>query len=244
MRAREYNNRQGLPLDWSTLHKALRDETRKKIILQLHTAGTLAYTDLMNRLDITNTGSLNYHLKKLNNLIEKNEQGAYTLTEKGTAAAELLEKLPSQIPSSRALRASDTLLIGFLGFLLILLPAYAEVFATSATLGFLLAGVLLFSLYPLFVPSSLMWLLTIRRINSHDLYDLVKPPVTAAGMFYLLQLLLFIIPNLLAASQLQPPTTTTTTHTLFISFPSYVFLPWTPLLGLLIIEGVYRLRNH
>ncbi len=233
-----------MPLDWSTLHKVLRDETRKKIILQLHKAGTLAYTDLMNRLEITNTGSLNYHLKKLNNLVEKNEQGAYALTEKGTAAAELLEKLPSQIPSNKALRASDMLLIGFLGFLLILLPAYAEVFATSATLGFLFAGVILFTVYPLFVPSLLMWLLTIRRTSSHDLYDLVKPPITAAGMFYLLQLLLFIIPNLLAASQPQSPITTTTQTLTFIILPSYVFLPWTPLLGLLLIEGVYRLRSH
>ncbi|MEM4733927.1 MAG: winged helix-turn-helix domain-containing protein, partial [Candidatus Bathyarchaeia archaeon] len=75
---------------FASLHKILKDETRRKIILLLHERGSLSYTDLMNTLSIVNTGRLNYHLKILDNLILKREDGQYMLTEIGTLASRLL----------------------------------------------------------------------------------------------------------------------------------------------------------
>ena len=57
----------------SSLHKILKDETRSKIILLLNEKGSLSYTDLMNTLRIVSTGTLNYHLKVLGDLLTKDE---------------------------------------------------------------------------------------------------------------------------------------------------------------------------
>ena len=46
----------------------------------------------MSALEITSTGKLNYHLKMLNGLVEKNQDGLYLLTEKGKLAIRLMEE--------------------------------------------------------------------------------------------------------------------------------------------------------
>ena len=74
----------------SSLHKVLKDETRRKIILLLNDKGSLSYTDLMNALGNASTGKLNYHLKILNSLIAKGADGQYALTEKGILASRLV----------------------------------------------------------------------------------------------------------------------------------------------------------
>jgi len=73
-----------------SLHKILKDKTRRKIIRLLDEKGSLSYTDLLNGLVDISTGLLNYHLKILEDLITKNEAGQYTLTEKGKHASQLL----------------------------------------------------------------------------------------------------------------------------------------------------------
>ena len=78
----------------ASLHKVLKDETRRKIILMLQEKGSLSYVDLMKALGITNTGKMNYHLKVLGDLLAKKENGQYALTEKGTLASRLLLKFP------------------------------------------------------------------------------------------------------------------------------------------------------
>lgn len=80
----------------AALHNILRDETRRKIILLLNEKGYLSYTDLMDTLGIVSTGLLNYHLKVLGDLLSKNEEGQYTLTEKGKLASRLLQEFPEQ----------------------------------------------------------------------------------------------------------------------------------------------------
>lgn len=77
-----------------SLHKILKDETRRKIILLLQENGNIGYTDLMDRLDILSTGTLNYHLKVLCDLLEKNEAEKYILSEKGKLAYRLLTDFP------------------------------------------------------------------------------------------------------------------------------------------------------
>jgi hypothetical protein len=78
----------------AALHNILRDETRRKIILLLNEKGYLSYTDLMDTLGIVSTGLLNYHLKVLGDLLLKNDNGQYMLSEKGKLASRLLQEFP------------------------------------------------------------------------------------------------------------------------------------------------------
>lgn len=57
----------------------------------------------MNQLGISNTGKLNYHLKMLDELITKNPDGTYLLTEKGTLATQLLDELSKETTRKMAL---------------------------------------------------------------------------------------------------------------------------------------------
>jgi hypothetical protein len=78
----------------TSLHKVLKDETRRKIVSSLNEKGSLGYTELLDTTDVGSTGLLNYHLKALGNLIDKNESGHYVLTEKGKLASRLLIEFP------------------------------------------------------------------------------------------------------------------------------------------------------
>jgi hypothetical protein len=79
-----------------SLHKILKDETREKIVLLLNEKGSQSYMDLMKSLEIQSTGKMNYHLKILSDLIKKNPEGLYVLTEKGKLAARLLDEFSSE----------------------------------------------------------------------------------------------------------------------------------------------------
>jgi DNA-binding transcriptional ArsR family regulator len=85
----------------ASLHKILKDETRQKIITLLNEKGSLSYSDLMEELDVLSTGLLNYHLKVLGNLLQKNENGHYMLSEKGNLAYRCLT---TDFPEEHALR--------------------------------------------------------------------------------------------------------------------------------------------
>lgn len=80
----------------ASLHKILKDETRRKIVLLLNERGSLSYTDLMKTLEISNTGRLNYHLKILGELLFKRADGEYVLTDKGVLASRLLLEFPEK----------------------------------------------------------------------------------------------------------------------------------------------------
>ncbi|MCW4000068.1 MAG: winged helix-turn-helix domain-containing protein [Candidatus Bathyarchaeota archaeon] len=83
------------------LHKALKDEKRRKI-LSLLKEGSLSYTELMNELQISNTGKLNYHLKALGDRVAKNGDGRYILTDKGKYAANLLCEIKEKKSQAQA----------------------------------------------------------------------------------------------------------------------------------------------
>jgi hypothetical protein len=83
----------------ASLHKILKDETRQKIITLLATRGTLSYTELLEQLDVI-TGILNYHLKVLGDLLEKNASGQYMLSEKGQIAYKVLTEFPNGHPKA------------------------------------------------------------------------------------------------------------------------------------------------
>jgi len=80
----------------ASLHKILKDKTRQKIVILLDEKGCLSYTDLMAGLGNVSTGLLNYHLKVLDDLLSKDQDGKYLLTEKGKLASRLLLEFPEQ----------------------------------------------------------------------------------------------------------------------------------------------------
>jgi len=78
----------------TSLLKILKDETRRQIILLLNNKGSLTYTELMDSLEVVSTGLLNYHLKVLGDLLAKDEEEKYVLSEKGKLASRLLLEFP------------------------------------------------------------------------------------------------------------------------------------------------------
>jgi hypothetical protein len=80
----------------ASFHKILKDETRQKIITLLNEKGSLSYSDLMESTEVLSTGLLNYHLKVLGDLLQKNENGKYVLSEKGQLAHKVLTEFPSK----------------------------------------------------------------------------------------------------------------------------------------------------
>src|SRR5208337_5291446 len=80
----------------ASLHKILKDETRRNIILLINEKGALSYTYLMETLGFATTGLLNYHLKMMGDLLTKDEDGQYMLTEKGKLASRLLLEFPEE----------------------------------------------------------------------------------------------------------------------------------------------------
>ncbi|MCL5877611.1 MAG: winged helix-turn-helix domain-containing protein [Candidatus Bathyarchaeota archaeon] len=72
------------------LHKILKDKKRRKLIRLLNNKGSLCYTDLLEETGEVSTGLLNYHLKVLADLVTKDKEGSYVLTEKGKLACRLL----------------------------------------------------------------------------------------------------------------------------------------------------------
>jgi len=93
-----------LSSDLGTLPRILKDFTRRRIIELLREKGPLTYVEVLNLLEIEHTGKLNYHLKLLGDLIEKDQAGMYSLTEKGQLAMQVLSKFaPMSSPSETSL---------------------------------------------------------------------------------------------------------------------------------------------
>jgi hypothetical protein len=98
-----------MSVDLSQLHNVLRDQTRARILDLLAKSGPLAYVELQTLLGISHTGKLNYHLKLLGDLIDKDEQsGKYGLTEKGSLALTLMGKFQTVAAQAERSRRRQT----------------------------------------------------------------------------------------------------------------------------------------
>jgi hypothetical protein len=71
---------------------ALKHPIRRKIILGLSEKPSISYVDLMNLVGAKNTGQFNYHLRILGDLIEKDENGKYSLSDRGQMAVQFLQE--------------------------------------------------------------------------------------------------------------------------------------------------------
>jgi DNA-binding transcriptional ArsR family regulator len=76
---------------YSTMFTALKHPIRRKILRILNQAPA-TYTEILNQLNIDN-GLLNYHLDNMKDLVTKNDEGKYHLSEFGEAAVGLTEKV-------------------------------------------------------------------------------------------------------------------------------------------------------
>ncbi len=131
--------------DYSQLHAILKDPIRRRILLLLWETDGLTHTELMKALELENTGKLNYHLKLLRDLIEK-EDGKYKITQKGKLAANLLQEFPETKTNHRQINISkeDSLFVivfNGLYFAIILLMYFNGYIRDS----FLIAQVVLFA---------------------------------------------------------------------------------------------------
>lgn len=138
-----------MDMDWSSLHKTISDNTRRSILELLAERDALNYTEIMTVLSITNTGRLNYHLKALGDLITKDSEGRYRLTEKGKLAANMLKTFPERTRNgSSHLRKVVSLVLVFIGtFVVVPIVAFGLFFfAVDASTSFIFA---------LFLSSSL-----------------------------------------------------------------------------------------
>jgi DNA-binding transcriptional ArsR family regulator len=221
-----------------SLHKILKDKTRRRIILLLREKESLSYTDLMNALEITNTGKMNYHLKVLGDLLSKGENGQYALTEKGMLASQLLIEFPEKTVKQLRLGISDTLLIGLAGFLLALINPF--IWGTVIG-GILILGSLLVPIYAIFVPSAVMWRLTTTRTKAHDFYELFKPPIIPAFICTLIFILLVVFSFLNPDFRL-PLLRTDHSYVGFTAF-GLLFLGFAPFIGVAVIEALYRITQ-
>ena len=58
-----------------SLHKILKDETRRKIILELNEKGSVSYTDLMESLGYCKYRNAKLSLESVRRLLEKDADG-------------------------------------------------------------------------------------------------------------------------------------------------------------------------
>jgi DNA-binding transcriptional ArsR family regulator len=116
-----------MPADLGSLHRILKDPTRRRILSALNEKGPLAYVELLGLLEIEHTGKLNYHLKLLGDLVSKDESGRYNLTEKGKLAVQVTSKF--QRVSSQ--ENQSTLHVGRIGLGKLLLVLSIPLFIIS-----------------------------------------------------------------------------------------------------------------
>jgi Predicted transcriptional regulator len=124
-------------VDWSSLHRILKDTTRRNILALLSEKDALSYTEILARLQITNTGRLNYHLKALGALISKDDQGRYYLTERGKIAANMLQTFPERKTAGIKTHQSGLRMVVAIGLLLagiLLITVVVGIFAIALTL--------------------------------------------------------------------------------------------------------------
>ncbi|RLG60768.1 hypothetical protein DRN87_03650 [Candidatus Geothermarchaeota archaeon] len=90
----------------------ISNELRRKIIKIIGEEGPISYTKLMKRLDIKDSGTLGFHIKKMNKMLKRDDLGEYILNELGVKAYNLIKELErGEIKTIREARKARTLLI-------------------------------------------------------------------------------------------------------------------------------------
>ena len=228
-----------MSVDLQSLHKILKHSIRRRIVLTLLEKKASTYIELMNIVEVENTGKLNYHLKVLGDLIEKDENGKYRLTEKGHLASQLLLRFPEKKSEHMPLRGGDAILLGFVGLLLTIInPGILIIFlAGSLGVAIIYLQTIIVLIYTVTVAGGIIWWLTVRRTNAHDFYDLFKPPLVTL-VFFVLLLVTVRIMNVNLTFTIHLPDYT---MIVFPIFPAFISLPFLTFIGVGVIEIIYRI---
>lgn len=186
-------------VDFESFSGVLKHPIRRKIVLALNSNKSLSYMDLLNTVQVANTGKFNYHLKLLGDLIEKDTSGKYFLTEKGQLAAQFLQKFPEKKTQPTTLHMADATLIGLAGFALIAAnpSLWVGLWLDSHKITVPMLALPVFgwvsTFYGLFVPGAVMWLLSVRRAHSHEMYSLLRAPLVAFIILLPLTIIMIIM---------------------------------------------------
>ncbi len=73
--------------------QAISNKTRRRILKLLAEEAPLTYTKIMQKLDIKDSGTLGFHLKKMAKLLRRDEFGEYRLSELGWKALNIMKQL-------------------------------------------------------------------------------------------------------------------------------------------------------
>ena len=190
---------EGLAVNFESFNEVLKHPIRRRVIFALAGNKSLSYVELLNITETSNTGKFNYHLKILGDLIAKDENGKYYLTEKGQLALEFLQKFPEKkLEPPTNLHLADAALIGLAGFAFITVnPAFligawisSHNFTVPVfTFVFFAVGSIFWSLI---VPSFVMRFLALRRTRSHDMYSLFRAPLFTVLVLGLVLTVMFL----------------------------------------------------
>jgi len=224
-------------VDLASLHKILKDPTRRKVVQYLSSRGQLTYMELMNLLEITNTGKFNYHLKILADFIQKENDGRYSLTERGQLASQLLQKFPDKTIEAKSLAMADALLIGIVGFLLL----FSFPLIYYPAVGFVVSAFLV-TVYEFIVPGAVMWWLTVRRAKSHDFYDLFKPPLIPMALIICWIVLMALTRTSFSITWYS--SSDSGVQLGIMGFFSFLAMGFVPFIGIIIAESVHRLSKR
>ncbi len=160
------------------LHRILKDPTRRKAILLLND-GSLTYTELMDKLEIISTGTLNYHLKVLGDLVEKDGNDQYTLASRGKLAYQVLTQFPDQSQPLQDKRIYKAWLVMTAAsvFMAVISCYYLQIppFRTAVTVAVLLVGTA-FAFYVRIKPST----------RGNRVFFISISAFTLGGVFWLL----------------------------------------------------------
>ena len=99
------------------MFSALNHPIRQRIIEML-ARNSVTYTCMLEELDI-DTGKLNFHLKRLEDLIEKDEKGLYKLTDRGLRAFSIMQQVPEKIEEASAARRIAAYFLDFFAVILV-----------------------------------------------------------------------------------------------------------------------------
>jgi hypothetical protein len=150
----------------------LKNKTRRKIVILVNEQKTMTYTDLMDALKIANTGRLNYHLKILKDVLTKNADGHYLLTEKGKLVYRLLMEFPGP---EKELQTKKKNWKRF-WFVAIILEITMLLFSFGLNFWGFIDGAALFSIIFTFPSATIFYYFYYRMLRPRSLEDNKKDP--------------------------------------------------------------------
>jgi hypothetical protein len=102
-----------MSIELEALHKFLKNESNRDMLLLLNEKGALTYDELLDFLCM-GTHMLDYRLTVLNDFLERLPNGKYVLSEKGKIAFKMLNELPESVGVSRRWKIGYGITVAFL----------------------------------------------------------------------------------------------------------------------------------